>query len=275
MRVTKYTFPVDPCLFNPLQMHPRAVLFHSINGFARWLHEHWVPYTELTSVHHTAVAIVGIHLTYVKPFDFFETAVLHVTAGVRARKRGRLLQLDMEFASARESLIKLTVIMRTIIVEDHVSLAGAPGTISETLLARLADDEIDSDGPDRIVASRVQAIESAGTVVAEAEVPSFVSRILCEAADQWSFTEVNSFLTPARETLVRAHGERVQLLRQTMTRPIKTLDVEFRRALFVFDEARTVTRAHLSNGTVGFVHRILPGRSGDNNPCVLALETFF
>jgi hypothetical protein len=121
---------------------------------------------------------------------------------------------------------------------------------------------VDRERPLGFASELAREIEQAEPLV-EGSLPLLIHRHCCEVADQWSFIELPAHATAARESLVLSHGGKRALLRESMKVPLRSVDIELSRPLYVLDQADAVTRVYHQGTQLDFVHRIL-GREGEH-----------
>ena len=91
--------------------------------------------------------------------------------------------------------------------------------------------------------------------IASAKYPIRIGRHDCEAADQWSYIEVGANASRAREALILgAPAALRQDLQAGLSQPIKAMEIEIDRPLFLFDEAEIHSSAYRTVDSLVFVH---------------------
>ncbi len=113
----------------------------------------------------------------------------------------------------------------------------------------------------RIVPTRLTAIETTGSLLAEYTKPFRIHRHLSEVAEQWSWTEVPALVESARENLaLEDQSENKMMLRRSLSHRIARFDVEFSRPYFSFESGEIVSRAYDVAGHLAFVHKFTSNR---------------
>ncbi len=138
------------------------------------------------------------------------------------------------------------------------ALAAVPSRLSRSLLERLQPDEVDRERPKRVVPDLVQELEK-GEAIAEGSSPMMIHRHDCEVADQWSFIDVPNHVGAAREKLVLEHAGDIPALSSSLSNPLRSIDVELNRPMYLLDQGRISTKAYSKGGEVSFVHRLYTG----------------
>ena len=259
-RTVSFDVANDTCLFTPLQLQPTAAFRFGMATWASWLRAHVMSFPSLVRDHQLGAVVAGMHVTYTRPFGFFDSDGLRVEGSVKIVKRGALFHVPMRvFAVGGPSdgaqVIELLGTVRPVQISE-ASLSATPIPVPAALAARFGADEIDDAAPvARPVVDWLATIERRAPL-AEARARVFCSRALCEIADQWSFVEVPGFGALGREQLVMEAGGREPRLRDGLRRPIRTIDVEYRAPAFAFDELEIHTRADPDGAGLVFTHRI-------------------
>lgn len=258
MRLVRFAVPTDTSLFTPLQLQPRFLLWLGMSGWVRWLGEHLVPFRRLIQEHRLGVVVLSVHLEYLQPFGFFDADEIVVEVGWRARMRGVVLQGDVSYIGDGKKVAEARSIVRPVRIQDPHSLAAVPSHLSRSLLGQFQPDEVDRERPDRVVPALVQELER-GEAIVEASSPLMIHRHDCEVADQWSFIDVPNHVAAARETLVLARAGDIPALTSALSDPLRSIDVELTKPMYVLDQGTIATRAYSNGGGVSFVHRLEAG----------------
>ena len=253
----------DTSLFTPLQLQSRSLLSLAFSGWAQWLKEHLVSFPRMIREHHCSVVIVGVECEYLAPFGFFDADSLQVVTTVKARKGGHILECHNQFVGADKAVAAVRWLLRPVLLIDEVSLAATPGKLTDELLARFQEDEVDFESPPRLVPQAVETILAQGTVLEEGQLPFVVHRHFCELADQWCFVDVAAHIGAARESLVLSRGEHSPDLRKGLSRPLSKINFELRRPYFLADGGVVATTAYQMDDTLAFVHRLLSSNGAD------------
>jgi acyl-CoA thioesterase FadM len=235
-----------------------------------------VDWRVLKREYRTTVVIVGVHLVYLRDFDFFSAPRIEVDAGLVVRRGGRFLELDCRLSSPDEPFAVLTVLNRPVRLSGTEALDATPADLDESLLARFQEDEYNSAAITRPVVDRVSTLERDGKLLAEGRLPFTVSRSDCEIADQWQNVRLPDWFACGRERLVfSATDPRVKV---GLSEPISALFAEFRRPMYLGDEGLVYTRVYASDsGSLAFVHEIhsgAPGLGGLAGAYAVGIEEF-
>lgn len=252
---------VDTSTFSAVQLQPSAIAALTWNGLARWLRTYLVSFPRLIAEECTGLVVMGFHLEYRDPVSFFECETFRARGALRIMRRGERGQLDLRLFTAVQELAVVRLIVRPVAILDPISLGAEPAPLRESLLARFAADEVQSISPERVVPERVTAVESQGTLLAEASTPFRLHRHLTEVAEQWSWTETPNLIESARENMALDHsGKQKRALRRCLKNRINRFDIEFSRPFFSFEDGIIASRAYDVAGHLAFVHRFTSGR---------------
>ena len=93
--------------------------------------------------------------------------------------------------------------------------------------------------------------------MAEGSYEFTVYRHACEVADQWCVIQIPCYVSEAREALALAQGDHIPDLRRALGQPLRNLDMELRRPMYVFDKGTIVTKAYDVDGRFAFIHQVL------------------
>jgi len=258
LRLVRFAIPTDTSLFTPLQLQPRCMFWLGMSAWARWLQEHLVSFRHLIRDHRLGFVVLSAHLEYLQPFGFFDADELVVEAGFRARMGGVVLQGDYNYIGGGKKVAEARCILRPVRLQDLHSLAAVPSRLSPSLLDRFQPDEVDRERPERVVPELVRELEK-GQALAEASSPLMIHRHDCEVADQWSFIEVPSHVGAARERLALEHAGDSRALSSALSNPLRSIDAELNRPMYLLDQGTTSTKAYSNGGEVGFIHRLYTG----------------
>ena len=255
-RSTTFEVPTDTSLFSPMQLQPRAACTLAMSGWARWLREHWVPFPRLIEDHKLGVVIAGLEVEYLRPFAFFDSDSVVATTAVTVRSNGRLL-----FVLARLSppegldVAHVRGVLRPVTITDGVILSAVPTDLDAETLARFREDEMVSEAPGRRLQTAVGELEAGGPPLAVTSRTFRLHRNLCETADQWSAIALSDVTTEVREDLAAARSADVPALAASLTEPMRSMKMEFRRPAFFLDEFTVECSAYAGRDAIAFVHR--------------------
>lgn len=270
-RVCRYELPIDTTHFTPLQLQPRRLYTQWFNGWARWLQEHLVSFRTLIREYHRSVVIAGTRLEYLAPFGFFDADALTMELDLRVRKGGELLESRGTFLDGSKVICRVTVVLRPVIVQDELALAALPGNLGPAVLAKFQPDEIDATAPRRYVGEQFQRVAAEGTLLGRTERTLRMYRHFCEVADQWAFMDTACHVGACREELVLARGQEVPALRKGVSHPLQSVDTEFQRPFYAFDDTIVTTSAYQHEEALVFLHT-LQGPEGASR--AIAIERF-
>jgi hypothetical protein len=256
MREVVFEVLTDTSMFNPVQLQPRFMMSIAFNGWSRWIRQYLVPFPVLVREHRFGVVVVGVHLEYPEPLGFLETDSGEVRVRMRARLGGALLETEFSAMAAGKQVVRGVAVLLPVKIDDIQSLSASPARLSDDLLARLQGDEVDKSAPRRPVRRLLREIEGGGRSLAEGTYPFTVYRHACEVADQWCVAEIPCYASEAREALSLARGDEVPELRKGLGQPLRNLDLDLARPMYVFDQGAIATTAYEVDGRIAFVHRI-------------------
>jgi acyl-CoA thioesterase FadM len=254
-RRTSVTHPIETSLFTPTQFQPRALLQQSMSIGWSWFAEHMVSFPRFIRDHHTGMVVAGVELRYVRPFGFFDADAFTVTLEkFRLRKSGTQFAFEVRLSADGELFAKSEVVCILVRLSEDASLSARPAPLDGPLLAMVKQHEVDPSSPPRSLPGLLADIER-GPCLAEGEDHLTVRRHLCEMADQWSFIELPGYTGGSREKLIAA-TERPELVRG-LKEPLQRFTAEFRRPLYLFDDATVQTRAYAAGDQLAFIHRLV------------------
>lgn len=265
-RWTSHDIPVDPMLFSPFQLRPRAVLGAAVSGIGRWFAQYAVPYRQILTVHRTATVIGHVRLDYGVPDLLFDDADwLTVRGTLTADHTGRWLRWRGTIAGGECVAASVVIDLRVVGLSDGGDFGAVPAAMPQQLLARF-------DSGDRFTMDRQRTAAPSASVPLTEPASNQVTlyRSQCEVADQWSFIEAIELLTQSRDRLLVESAEPTARLRQALSAPVRTMSVQFHRAMFSFDHATVTTQAFDAPGGLLLVHSI--GREDTADPNLTAWE---
>ncbi|KPC60782.1 hypothetical protein [Streptomyces chattanoogensis] len=122
---TVFREPLWTTQFSPLQLRPRALSDLAINGFARYLAEHLVPFPALVHKHGTAVVVRSLRLDYVAPdLCFAHAPWLDVGVRMTASVRGEWLGITLDYRTDDRPAARARLVLRVLTVADPDSLSA-------------------------------------------------------------------------------------------------------------------------------------------------------
>lgn len=263
---SSHDIPVDPMLFSPFQMRPRAVLGAAVSGIGRWFAQYAVPYRQILTAYRTATVIGDVRLDYGVPdLRFHDADWLTVHGTLATDHTGRWLRWRGTIAGGERVAASIVIDMRVVTLSDGGDFGAVPGTMPPQLLARF-------DSDDRFTVDRERTATPPTSVPLTEPASNQVTlyRSQCEVADQWSFIEAIELLTQSRDRLLVESTQPTPRLRQALSAPVRTMSVHFHRAMFSFDQATVTTQAFDASDGLLLVHSL--GREGRAEPNLTAWE---
>jgi hypothetical protein len=276
-RTVSFDQPNDTCMFTPLQLQPVHAFRIGMSTWARWLSAYLASFPTLVRDHELGAVVIGAHVTWLTPCSFFDSDGVRTEGRVTIVNRGALFREDFRVFAVGgtadgQAILDGIGIMRPLHVGREAGLGATPIPVPPAVLGKLERDEIDDAAvAPRPVTDALKRVDGTAPL-AEGEVKSFCSRALSEVADQWSFVEVPSFASHGREALVLAAGKGASELRRGLRAPLRSVNVEYRKPVFAFDEVLVRTRAYSQDGELWFLHAVHTTR--DPEPRALILERF-
>jgi hypothetical protein len=272
-RSTVFEVITDTTYFNPLQLQPRVLLSLSFNAMSRWLKEHLVSFPELIQKYRTSLVILGAGIRYEEPLSFFDGDSIEVRAALRVLRKRSRAELNVAFAAGQGTAASVRILLCPVHIVDPISLAAAPRELSDDLVSRLQDDELDAASPARPLLHLQRGMESAGQELARATSSFVTHRHLCEVADQWAFLEVAGLVGAGREAMALNRGTEVPGLVDALARPLSSFEMELTRPYFWFQPGFIDTTAFRWEDRLAFVHSLRsPVPGGDVHG--IAVERF-
>jgi hypothetical protein len=271
-RSVTFQMPFDTSMFTPVQLQPRGLLSLAMSGWARWIHEHLVPFPTLVAEHHTSTVVAGIQLEYLEPLRFLDADLLQATAAVSAHRAGSTLDLVLDYSARARPIARVRLVLVPVHVEDVESLAAVPQRLSAELLGRFDADELAVDPAHRRMREQLHTVEQQKPAY-ETRTPFTIHRHTCEVADQWSYIELPGLVEPGREAISLNPPPELGELRAGVSQRLIRFDAELRRPFFVFDSGTLVTRAYVGPSRIAYVHELWSSQQG-NRPHATVIEQF-
>lgn len=263
----------DTSLFDSFQLQVRSILVVSMRGWAQWAQQNVYSFPRLIKEFKFGLVVVGAHIRHESPYTFFDSDGFDVRVTAEVVKDRRLLLGHFDFLHAGERFISVLVMCRPVTMMAESTFAAMPSRLEEPLLSRFDPSEI-TDRP--LVREIPQVLErlTPDALIAEAQRSIVLHRHECEAADQWSYIEIGANAASARESMIlNADKEVRQRLQGALSSPIRSVDIEISRPLFLYDRANIVTRAYQDRGGLTFVH-VYHSRMGGAHQHATIIERF-
>lgn len=262
LRQATFDLCYDSSYFTPLQLHPVAAVRLAFLGWARWADEHAVPFPVMIRDYQAGFAVVGVRLTYHDQFGFLDGARLCLASTSRLLRGQTLMETTTRITASGKHLADVSLLTRALTVDPERAMAAVPGAVPASIAERYLPGETSSADTftDRLT-PYLRNLEAAAPFLANGTFTRVIDRQLCEAADQWCFTEITGLLCSAREHLVDVGGERQPILRQGLLRRISSLEFKLSRPMFLSDTATIHTALHRTGDHLIFAYRIT-GDSG-------------
>lgn len=289
--------PADTGLYTPLHLQPAAVCRLAFSAAGLWLSQHLVSHRRLVTEHRTGLVFWSVELVYGDRVSFFDDEEVGVEVTARVRAGGTQFESVVALGPALSGGVsrarvnggedaeggfhpqgkgaRLRACLVPLRLDDDLALAGAPGRLSDELMALIRPQELE-ELPHRSPVPRLRAeIAAQALPLARIETPFVVHRHQCEVADQWFWPEAVSLAGGGREELVRSEAERMPALLQGMRVPMERLDVLFQRPYFLFEEGVVVSTAYEWCDRLAFVHEFVDAGVGSGGrPRAVAIERF-
>lgn len=264
-RRTRFEHHCDSSLFDQLQLMPRQLATLGMNGFAVWLRAHLVPFRKLVLEHHRSAVIVAKRLDYEQPFKFEDADVFVVETEASALLGGNAMRIETLFSApdAVAPFARDVTYMRTLAVEDGVTLTATPAPFNEGIMALFRPDERDDVATiERLGGPLADVIAAAYPCLASGELRMTLGRQACEVAEQWCFAEIPGHAVAAREKLVREAMAKAPALRKVLRTPLRSVELDLRQPMYLFDELVIKSRAYQTDEGFAFVHELTSETGG-------------
>lgn len=267
----RFSVPLDPCHFTPLQLQPEGILRIGMSCLATSINGQMTDWRILKRELHTTMVTRGLRIEYVKPFNFFSATTLDVETGLRVRKDGMLLELDCRLQANQQDVVRLHELWRPVRMSGSEALDAAPTRLEGALLKMFQPDEIDPSSPPRRLPEELARLER-GELLGERTMPFWLSRADCEIADQWQNVRLPSFAGQNRELLAMERKD--DRLKHGLKQPIRELLAEYQHPMFFADSGEVRTRAYWTPGSLAFLHEVSSLGLGQRTVCGLLIEHF-
>ena len=256
-RRAAFDLAYDSSYFTSAQLHPVAAVRLAFLGWAHWARTHAVAFPRMIQDHHAGFAVIGVRLTYDTPFGFLDGDHLTLTTTSQLLRERTLMDTTTTVTAQETTLARVTLLTRALSVDPTRGMTAAPATLPDTLVDLYRPDEIhDSARFTDELTPRMEKLTGTSPPTARGTFARLVDRQVCEAADQWCFTEVTGLLGSARERLIDTHGDQQPLLRQGLSRRIGSIEFKLQRPLFLCDYVTITTTAHPTGTTIAFLHHL-------------------
>ncbi|MFE3188402.1 hypothetical protein ACFXHA_05295 [Nocardia sp. NPDC059240] len=270
-RRSEFELFYDSSYFTTRQLHPVAAVRLSFLGYARWAAEHAAPFPTMIAEHHAGFAVVGIRLDYGRPFTFLDGTRLQMSSTSRLLSQLTLMETVTTIVSDTTHLATVSLLCRALDVAPGDGMLAAPSRLASSVVGSYRPEEIDQDDkPVDHVEAILSRLDATVPQLVEGTSQRLIDRQLCEAADQWCFTEVIGLVASARETLIDDRADEFPVLRTGLSQRLCQVVVKLRRPLFLHDRAAIRTRMYTDHERRLFVHHI-SGASGAVH--AIAIET--
>lgn len=268
-RVVTFEVPVDPTLFGPNQLRPRAILGMATSGVGRWLVSHVAPYPALAAEHRTGFVVSSLRLDYADPqLRYDEATWLAATVGLTIDSTGERVRFRISYAGDGRPAAELNGELRVLALTGDEGLTALPGALPLDLVARFQADEIHPFSG-RVAVPPITTDE----LMEPREYTTTLSRSHCEVADQWSFIEMAELMTRAREQIYITTPSPSAAVRLAASAVVRRTSIVLMRPLFVFDECVITTSAARSSTDPGeVVFRHVLRRRSETTTCVITWE---
>jgi acyl-CoA thioesterase FadM len=251
-------------LFTPLQLQPRAVFSLLMNGWARWLREHWVAFPRLIRERNLGVVVAGLDLEYLRAFSFFDSDALIARAALTVREDGGLLFFTASFAPSdgSEGVARASAVLRPVMIGEALVLSASPGNLDATTLESFEPNERVAAPPGRRLRGVAEALEAGGAPIGADSHVYTMHRHLCETADQWSAIAMPDLTAEVREKLVSVERAEIPALDDALRWPMRRITWEFHRPVFFLDEFVAECLAYTRDEELIFVHELRAPNEG-------------
>lgn len=244
--------------------------------WSQWISEHVASFPRLVRDHHFGAVVTSVHLEYLRRFEFFDSDSLRIEGRVSCVRRRSLLRVDVRImgvggdVDGGEVVLMRSYLRPLRLAEGHM-MEAKPAHVPEAIAAHFEPNEIDDATPvARPAQSHMARVAQEVPVITNAT-SVFCSRAMCEVADQWSFVELPAYASLARERVVLERGHEAPRIRDGLALPVSTIDVEYRRPSFAFDDLEVTTNVY-DGPQLTFTH-VVSG-SNESKPRAVIVERF-
>lgn len=272
-RQTRVKVLNDTSLFDSMQLQLRQILTIGMRSWAQWSHENLYSFPTLIKEHRFGLVVVGGHVEFEKPFNFFTADGFEVVGHAEVVQDRRLILGHMSFMNGDERFLSQRLVCRPVAMAGGSSFAALPTKFEGHLFDKLTADEVSDRKIKRDV---VELLATLGPElqIAEAVKPERLYRHDCEAADQWSYIEIGARATMARECMINeAPKELRPRLQPGLATPVRVVDIEIKRPLFLFDKNQIRTQVFLRDDRLIFVHTF-QSQMGGRHDHAIVVEQF-
>ncbi len=269
VRQTRIKVLNDTSLFDSMQLQVRQILTIGMRSWAQWAHDHLYSFPTLIKEHRFGLVVVGGHVAFERPFNFFSADAFEVVGHAEVVQERRLILGHMSFMNGDERFVSQRLVCRPVAMAGGSSFAALPSKFEGAILDKLEPDEITDRRIERDVV-QILATLKPEMQVAEAVKPERLYRHDCEAADQWSYIEIGAHATMARECLINEAAKELRpKLQPGLASPVRFVDIEIKRPLFLFDKVQIRTQAYLQEERLVFVHTFQSQMGGRHDHAVV------
>ena len=268
VRTTRVRVLNDTSLFDSMQLQPRQILTIGMRSWAQWSHEYLYSFPTLIREHKFGLVVVGGHVAFEKPFNFFSADMFEVIGHAEIVQERRLIIGHMRFMNGDEQFITQRLMCRPVAMSGGNSFAALPTTFQGNILDKLAP-EVTDRRIERDVA-KILGTLTPEMQIAEVTKPERLYRHDCEAADQWSFIEIGAHAATARECMINEAPKDLRpKLQPGLATPLQFIDIEIKRPLFLFDKTQIRTQVYLKDERLVFVHTVQSQMGGRHDHAVV------
>jgi acyl-CoA thioesterase FadM len=237
-----------------MQLQPRSVLTCVMRSWAQWCHENLLPFPRLIRDLRFGLVVIRASIRYEREFSLFSADDFVVRTNINVMQKRHVIVGDLHYMNGNERFLRAEIVTRPVSLTGDGSLAAVPTRVEGRILEMFEPDEIFDHAPERVVRKALSALDPAA-LVAETQRSFRLHRHDAEVADQWSYIEIAANAASAREAMVLdAEPALRDELRPAIATPIRAIDIEINRPLFLFDTAQIITRAYRVPDGLTFVH---------------------
>jgi acyl-CoA thioesterase FadM len=273
LRQAKIRVLNDTSLFDSMQLQLRPILTVGMRCWAQWAHDNLYSFSTLIKEHRFGLVVVGGHVKFERPFDFFSADAFDVVGHAEVVQDRRLIIGHMSFMNGDEQFLSLRLLCRPVTMVGGSSFAALPTKLEGAMLAKFTPEEV-TDRKIRREVVELLADYGPERLIAEAVKPERLYRHDCEAADQWSYIEIGSHAAIAREAMiVDAPKELRPKLQAGLATSVRHVDIEIKRPLFLFDKTQIRSQVYLHEDRLTFVHTF-QSQMGGRHDHAIVVERF-
>jgi hypothetical protein len=271
-RISRRTVPACPTLFTPLQIHARELLRFGTVSWVGWMRDHTISLQRMIEEHSSAVVVAGASLTYKAKRLFHDGDTIEIDTTSTVHRKGMLIEGTSRFLSLGKEFASMKIYFRPVAIGDENSAAARPSNLKPELKALFSEKEIHPESYPRRVKDLLPEITSDGVQLAARKHPFKLYRYAMDFADQWAFMESSAFASASREAMAQEDAGLHERLLDGLTQPVEEFHVDLQKPYFVLDHGIVDTTAHLYDGSVYFVHRLLSGEDDAQSLHAIVIE---